>query len=177
MTSRWRGMPIIGDLPLFLAYRGHLPGQLRFFNSQAGQLRRERSYLHGRVVLLVQWRPTDGRPSRCNTGYAGLPVQLCRRLASKRTAQSDRRLKTDVAELGTTADGLKLYSWKYTSDPVTTWVGVMAQDLEETRPEALVVGADGYYRVRYDDTWRSDDDARTVGSQTPVSERQSSLIT
>lgn len=62
---------------------------------------------------------------------------------------SDRRLKTDIRTVGVTESGLKLYSWKYKSDPVTTWVGVMAQDLEATHPEALRVAADGYYRVNY----------------------------
>ncbi len=47
------------------------------------------------------------------------------------------------------ADGIKLCSWKYLSDPVNTWVGVMAQDLETSHPEALVTGTDGYYRVNY----------------------------
>ena len=51
--------------------------------------------------------------------------------------------------LGETEDGIKLYSWKYKSDLVTTWVGVMAQDLEVTHPQALVTGADGFYRVNY----------------------------
>ncbi len=62
---------------------------------------------------------------------------------------SDRRLKTDIAALSETADGIQLYSWKYLNDPVTTWVGVMAQDLAASHPEALSVAADGYYRVNY----------------------------
>jgi hypothetical protein len=65
------------------------------------------------------------------------------------TGQSDRRLKMNVIELGMTADGIKLYSWKYKADAVTTWVGVMAQDLEKTHPDALVTDADGFYRVNY----------------------------
>jgi len=62
---------------------------------------------------------------------------------------SDRRLKSDIASLAETANGIQLYSWKYLNDPVTTWVGVMAQDLEASHPEALVTGTDGYYRVNY----------------------------
>lgn len=58
-------------------------------------------------------------------------------------------MKTDIAALNEAPDGIELYSWKYKSDPVITWVGVMAQDLVETHPEALVAGADGYYRVNY----------------------------
>ncbi len=64
---------------------------------------------------------------------------------------SDSRLKTDIVSLGETEDGIKLYSWKYKSDLVTTWVGVMAQDLETTHPEALITGTDGFYRVNYTD--------------------------
>jgi hypothetical protein len=62
---------------------------------------------------------------------------------------SDRRLKTDIVALGQSENGIKLYSWKYKSDLVTSWVGVMAQDLEATHPGALVTGADGFYRVNY----------------------------
>lgn len=62
---------------------------------------------------------------------------------------SDRRLKTDITSLGETVEGIKLYSWKYQNDPATIWVGVMAQDLETSHPEALVVSTDGYYRVNY----------------------------
>lgn len=64
-------------------------------------------------------------------------------------ARSDRRLKTDIASLGEAADGIRLYSWKYLDDPVNTWVGVMAQDLETSHPEALVTGTDGLFRVNY----------------------------
>ena len=48
-----------------------------------------------------------------------------------------------------TADGIKLYGWKYKSDQVTMWIGTMAQDLETTYLQALVTGADGFYRVNY----------------------------
>ena len=57
--------------------------------------------------------------------------------------------RPDLAELGKTENGIKLYSWKYKSDLVATWVGVMAQDVETTHPEALVTGAGGFYRVYY----------------------------
>ena len=62
---------------------------------------------------------------------------------------SDRRLKTDIRAISVTDDGLTLYSWKYKSDPATTWVGVMAQDLETTHSEAVRLDNDGFYRVNY----------------------------
>jgi hypothetical protein len=43
-------------------------------------------------------------------------------------APSDRRLKRDIRPLGRAANGLRLYSFRYLTDP-RTFVGVMAQDL------------------------------------------------
>lgn len=83
-------------------------------------------------------------------------------------AASDQRLKSDVELLATLPDGTKLYSFRYLEsfDPSgTTYVGVMAQDLLETHPEALVVMPNGYYAVRYEliglrmttlDAWKRD---------------------
>lgn len=63
---------------------------------------------------------------------------------------SDIRLKTDVTLLETTASGFNIYSFRYIADPSTLWVGVMAQDLLISHPEALIVRPDGFYAVRYD---------------------------
>ena len=76
---------------------------------------------------------------------------------------SDRRLKRDVTPLCETANGIQLYSFRYLHDS-TLYVGVMAQDLLTTHPDAVIVAADGYYRVDYAqlgirfqtfDTWSS----------------------
>jgi hypothetical protein len=139
-------MPIIGDLPLFLAYRGTFRDNCAF-STQAGSFDvDDHTFMVGSSYSFNGDRLTIDRQG----ATLDTPDFNYSCFAVGGTADSDRRLKTDVAELGTTADGVKLYSWKYNSDPVTTWVGVMAQDLVETHPEALVVGADGYYRVRYD---------------------------
>ena len=61
---------------------------------------------------------------------------------------SDVRLKQDVGALGSVAEGLPLYSFRYLWDD-TEYVGVMAQDVLKVRPEAVSVGKDGYYRVDY----------------------------
>ena len=64
--------------------------------------------------------------------------------------ESDSRLKTDIHSLGKTGDGINIYRFKYLSDETQTdYVGVMAQDLLDTRPHALVIGEDGFYRVKY----------------------------
>jgi hypothetical protein len=61
---------------------------------------------------------------------------------------SDIRLKRDIAALGQHTNGLNLYRFRYLwSD--TVHVGVMAQEVATTRPNAVQQGADGYLRVDY----------------------------
>jgi hypothetical protein len=66
-------------------------------------------------------------------------------------ASSDARLKMNVKTVAVLANGLTLYSFQYRRDPVTTYVGVLAQDLLKSVKfrHAVVVGADGYYAVKY----------------------------
>ena len=62
---------------------------------------------------------------------------------------SDIRLKRDIVPVGRLANGLGLYRYRYLwSD--TAYVGVMAQEVELVRPDAVVRGTDGYLRVDYD---------------------------
>jgi hypothetical protein len=61
---------------------------------------------------------------------------------------SDRRLKTDIKKVGVTDSGLPVYTYKYKGDNVTH-MGVMAQDVEETFPEA-VTEINGFKAVYYD---------------------------
>jgi hypothetical protein len=61
---------------------------------------------------------------------------------------SDMRVKRDIAPLQHLANGLELYSYRYLwSDQV--YVGVMAQDVQAVRPDAVTRGADGLLRVDY----------------------------
>ncbi len=60
---------------------------------------------------------------------------------------SDRRLKTDIKKVGITDSGLTVYTYKYKGDDITH-MGVMAQDVEEVFPEA-VVEINGFKAVHY----------------------------
>jgi hypothetical protein len=61
---------------------------------------------------------------------------------------SDRRLKRDIVELAHLDNGINLYRYRYRwSDQL--YVGVMAQEVAEIVPNAVVRGADGYLRVDY----------------------------
>ena len=63
--------------------------------------------------------------------------------------ESDVRLKEDIAPVGQTAGGLPLYRFRYIGGE-ETYVGVMAQEVAEVDPQAVVRGSDGYLRVYYD---------------------------
>jgi hypothetical protein len=70
-------------------------------------------------------------------------------VASTKQVMSDVRLKTDIEKVGVAANGLPLYTFRYLwSDQV--YRGVMAQDVLEVFPEAVVTRSDGYMAVRYD---------------------------
>jgi hypothetical protein len=65
------------------------------------------------------------------------------------TRGSDIRLKHDITLLGHLDNGLGYYRFSYNgSDKV--YVGVMAQEVQSVRPEAVMRGHDGYLRVNYD---------------------------
>ncbi len=78
---------------------------------------------------------------------------------TQRSQQSDILLKHEVVRIGTVADGIGLYRFQFNwSDQV--YVGVLAQEVEAVRPDAVIRGDDGYLRVYYDrigapfDTWQ-----------------------
>jgi hypothetical protein len=61
---------------------------------------------------------------------------------------SDVRLKEDVVKVGQLDNGLGLYRFRYLGAQ-QQFVGVLAQEVERVRPEAVIRGSDGYLRVRY----------------------------
>ena len=61
---------------------------------------------------------------------------------------SDLRVKTGVTPVGTAANGLPLYHYSYIGSDMV-FEGVMAQDVLSHTPEAVTMGADGFYRVDY----------------------------
>jgi hypothetical protein len=77
-------------------------------------------------------------------------LALKKRGESGEGVPSDSRLKTHVRHAGETADGLKLYSFRFVGED-REFRGVMAQELlaDERHRPAVELGADGYYRVHY----------------------------
>lgn len=63
---------------------------------------------------------------------------------------SDRRLKRDIEFVAVDDDtGLNLYEFSYAGDS-TRYIGVMADEVEEHMPEAVIEMDDGYFAVNYD---------------------------
>jgi hypothetical protein len=61
---------------------------------------------------------------------------------------SDVRLKRDIVPLARLDNGIRLYQYRYLwSDEL--YVGVMAQEVREIVPQAVMRGTDGYLRVDY----------------------------
>src|SRR5262245_35885425 len=62
---------------------------------------------------------------------------------------SDRRAKEGVHQIGQTFDGQPIYKFRYIGSPKTQ-IGLMAQDVEHSRPDAVSSGPAGLKMVDYD---------------------------
>jgi hypothetical protein len=63
---------------------------------------------------------------------------------------SDRRAKQDIEKVGELDDGQKVYAYSYKGDdPANRELGLLAQEVEKVRPEAVAEGPDGLKRVDY----------------------------
>jgi hypothetical protein len=61
---------------------------------------------------------------------------------------SDMRVKQDISRVGTLDNGLPVYSYRYKwGGPIH--IGLMAQDVEQVNPDAVVGGVGGYKAVDY----------------------------
>jgi hypothetical protein len=63
--------------------------------------------------------------------------------------RSDLALKHDVVLLGHLDNGLGYYRFSYVGSD-KAYVGVVAQEVQSVRPDAVTRGRDGYLRVYYD---------------------------
>ena len=68
---------------------------------------------------------------------------------------SDVRLKESIKKVGELANGIGVYTWKWTKQAIESGKsnnmlkGVLAQEVRKILPEAVAVGTDGYMRVNY----------------------------
>ena len=85
-----------------------------------------------------------GAAGTLGSGYMGMA-------GAKALAGSDMRIKENVSEIGKDAyTGLNLYHFSYINDPDSTmYEGVMAQEVLNFMPEAVVLDESGFYAVDY----------------------------
>ena len=63
--------------------------------------------------------------------------------------RSDIRLKTDIVPLARLANGYQLYRFRYKGNDHTAYVGVMAQEVQEVEPDAVISDREGFLSVDY----------------------------
>jgi hypothetical protein len=61
---------------------------------------------------------------------------------------SDSRLKENITRIGTTAKGLPFYTFSYIGKS-EVYAGVMAQDVLNVMPDAVLLDSSGFYKVDY----------------------------
>ena len=82
---------------------------------------------------------------------------------------SDKRLKTDLEEIGKTHDNLPIYKFRYKHDESQQpHIGLMAQDVEKKHPQAVGL-VNGFKTIDYDKMPEGDRVARAGGGQTSTS--------
>jgi hypothetical protein len=69
--------------------------------------------------------------------------------AATLAAKSDINLKQNIKRVGVTDSGLPVYTYQYKSNPSLTLMGVMAQDVQKVKPEAVTTTDDGMLAVYY----------------------------
>jgi len=86
------------------------------------------------------------------TTIANTAANVVGAAAGASKAWSDRRLKENIIQIGTSPSGLNIYEWNYIGDKVTErYRGVIAQDLiSKGRQDAVTTNANGYLGVYYD---------------------------
>ena len=78
----------------------------------------------------------------------GLGAAKAGAMAAGKAALSDRRLKTDIEKIGEREDGLGVYAFRYLRSPIR-YIGVMAQEVLNVKPEAVIHLPGGYLAVNY----------------------------
>lgn len=110
----------------------------------------------GKDALINQFQQEQGYPFQVASWLANIALGTGAQSGSTTTATqpapfwSDRRLKHDIKEIGTSHDGMPIYTFKYKGDPQEqTHVGFMADEVEKKHPEAVGLDPSGYKTVDY----------------------------
>ena len=131
-------------------------------NKAAGQLAQYQSLLSGTAGLVGNaGTTTTTQPGQSTIGQLGqlgmLGVSLFNPTYGMGLAMpgSDIRLKKNIKKIGKTNSGINIYKWEWKdiayklNANLDRTVGVLAQEIKDIIPEAVIKAPDGYYRVNY----------------------------
>jgi hypothetical protein len=118
----------------------------------------------GKTALYQQFMQKQGFPFQVAQFLANIAMGTGSLSGSTTTTEqpssfwgSDRRLKHDVRRIGKTDDGMPIYRFKYKGDDSDrTYIGLMADEVEKRKPEAVAESKDGYKMVDYDKATKAD---------------------
>ena len=96
-----------------------------------------------------QFGPPTMLPPKDRAGQFMNSLSFGMNVASGIMAFSDIRLKDNIKKIGQSIDGHNIYKFKYL-DEDREFIGVMAQEVMKTHPDAVVKPYNGYYAVCYD---------------------------
>jgi hypothetical protein len=127
-----------------------IDGQLNTYENSSGVLQQVTELKLpqgcGHTTPSAESTATTASPTECVLGGQLANTQTCGLDCT--IIDSDSRLKTDIVQVGIAANGLSLYEFRYRgSDGV--YRGVMAQDVLQHFPAAVIQRPDGYLAVDY----------------------------
>lgn len=138
-----------GANALLAAGGAQAAGQVGAANAWGNALGSVSNQLQQFGVLKSLFSPSSGGGfSAFDTSGAGIDPTGMLGGASTAGDYSDERLKDDVRQVGTTNDGLPIYTYRMKFGGPTK-MGVMAQDMERVRPDAVTRDRAGFRMVDY----------------------------
>ena len=138
--GRLRGSIQVGDHWRTGRYGGHTVQRFgrRPMNEQ------ERWFAQGKHAPFARHNLRGDNQGRWRMARNRYPV-----IGTGRPNFSDSRLKTDIEAVGKSPSGINIYQFRYVGGG-PLYRGVLAQELLDTHPDAVVTMPNGYYGVRYD---------------------------
>jgi hypothetical protein len=123
---------------------GGVPQQIQ----QTGDTAQAQNYYQGQqgyqtglsdLLNLLSQKTTNANDVVVDPGSQGLLSSVISAFAGGAgKSLSDRRLKTDIEEIGETDSGFPLYTYRFKDEPpLIRHIGLMAQDVQKERPEAV----------------------------------------
>lgn len=119
----------------------------------------------GKTALYNQYLQERGYPFQVAQFLANIATGTGAQSGSTTTTQqpipfwSDERLKENIERVGKLDDGQPIYRYNYKGHPGETQIGLLAQDVEHKRPDAVGL-ASGFKTVDYG---KATDDAASMG--------------